>query len=73
MKRKSPSLPKQKKEIGIRKVFGVSATNIVNLLSKEFLILIGIAILIAFPVAYYLLESILQGYAHLYWFHIKST
>jgi len=52
------------KEIGIRKVFGASATNIVNLLSKEFLILIGIAMLIAFPLAYYWLDRMLQDYAY---------
>ena len=52
------------KEIGIRKVFGASVSNIVTMLSKEFLILIGIAIFIAFPLAYYWLDRMLQDYAY---------
>ena len=52
------------KEIGIRKVLGASVSNIVNMLSKEFLILVGIAMLIAFPLAYYWIEKMLQDYAY---------
>jgi len=52
------------KEIGIRKVLGASVSSIVNLLSKEFLILVGIAMLIAFPLAYYWLNKMLQDYAY---------
>jgi putative ABC transport system permease protein len=52
------------KEIGIRKVLGASVSNIVNMLSKEFLILVGIAMLVAFPVAYYWLDKMLQDYAY---------
>jgi hypothetical protein len=52
------------KEIGIRKVLGASVSNIVNMLSKEFLILVGIAIMIAFPIAFYWLERMLQDYAY---------
>ncbi len=52
------------KEIGIRKVLGASVGNIVRMLSNEFLILIGIAMLIAFPVAYYWLDKMLQDYAY---------
>ena len=52
------------KEIGIRKVLGASVTSIVLMLSKEFLILVGIAMIIAFPSAYYLLEKMLQDYAY---------
>ena len=52
------------KEIAIRKVLGASVGNIVSLLSKEFLILVGIAMLIAFPVAYYWLDSMLQDFAY---------
>ncbi|MDR0231031.1 MAG: ABC transporter permease [Dysgonamonadaceae bacterium] len=52
------------KEIGIRKVLGASVSNIVNMLSKEFLILIGVAMLIAFPLAYYWLDKMLQDYAY---------
>jgi len=52
------------KEIGIRKVLGASVSSIIMMLSKEFLILVGIAILIAFPLAYYLLDRMLQDYAY---------
>jgi ABC-type antimicrobial peptide transport system permease subunit len=52
------------KEIGIRKVLGASVSNIVNMLSKEFLILVGIAMLIAFPLAYFWLDKMLQDYAY---------
>ncbi len=52
------------KEIGIRKVLGASVAGIVEMLSKEFLILVGIAMLIAFPAAYYLLDKMLQDYAY---------
>ncbi len=52
------------REIGIRKVLGASVTGIVKMLSKEFLILVGIAMLIAFPLAYYWLDKMLQDYAY---------
>ena len=52
------------KEIGIRKVLGASVSNIVNMLSKEFLLLVGIAMFIAFPLAYYWLNKMLQAYAY---------
>ena len=52
------------KEIGIRKVFGASVSDIVTLLSKEFLILVVIAMFIAFPLAYYWLDTLLQEYAY---------
>ena len=52
------------REIGIRKVLGASVSNIVTMLSKEFLILVGIAMLIAFPLAYYWLDAMLQSYAY---------
>jgi putative ABC transport system permease protein len=52
------------KEIGIRKVFGATVAGIVEMLSKEFLILVGIAMLIAFPIAYFWLNRMLQDYAY---------
>ena len=52
------------KEIGIRKVYGASVRNIVEMLSKEFLVLVGIAMLIAFPLAYFWLDRMLQDYAY---------
>ncbi|WP_439695751.1 ABC transporter permease [Mucilaginibacter sp. AW1-7] len=52
------------KEIGVRKVLGASAASIFGLLSSEFLVLIIIAMLIASPVAWYALNSWLQGFAY---------
>ncbi len=52
------------KEIGIRKVLGASVTEIVRMLSKEFIVLVGIAMLIAFPLAYYWLDNMLRDYAY---------
>ena len=52
------------KEIGIRKVMGASVPNIVALLSKDFLKLVGIAILIASPVAWYVMNQWLQHFAY---------
>jgi len=52
------------KAIGIRKVFGASVVSIVKMLSKEFVILVGIALFIALPPAYYGLDRMLQDYAY---------
>jgi putative ABC transport system permease protein len=52
------------KEIGIRKVLGASITDIIRLLIKDFLILVGISILIALPLAYWWLDGMLQYYAY---------
>jgi putative ABC transport system permease protein len=52
------------KEIGIRKVLGASITNIVNLLSKDFLLLVLISFVIAAPVAGYFMNQWLQGFAY---------
>jgi putative ABC transport system permease protein len=51
------------KEIGIRKVLGCNVTGILTLLSKEYIILIAIANVIAWPFAYMLLQSFLQEFA----------
>ncbi len=45
------------KEIGVRKVLGASVLSLTALLSKDFLKLVGVAIVIASPVAYYLMKS----------------
>ena len=52
------------KEIGIRKVFGAKESIILMLISSDFLILISIAIVIAFPVAYYFMSHWLQNYVY---------
>ena len=52
------------KEIGIRKVLGASVPGLFILLSKEFLLMAGIANLIAWPVAYGVMKEWLQNYAY---------
>jgi len=52
------------KEIGIRKVLGASVQNVVSMLSKDFLKLVIIASLIAFPLAWYAMNQWLQSFAY---------
>lgn len=52
------------KEIGIRKVLGASISGIVGLLSKDFLVLVVIAAVIAFPLAWWAMSSWLQHFAY---------
>ncbi|MBC7923675.1 MAG: ABC transporter permease, partial [Ferruginibacter sp.] len=52
------------KEIGIRKVLGASVTNIVGLLSKDFLKLVVMANLIAWPLAWWAMRRWLQDFAY---------
>ncbi|MFN0216612.1 MAG: ABC transporter permease [Saprospiraceae bacterium] len=52
------------KEIGIRKVLGASVTSITGLLAKDFLKLVVIAIFIAMPLAYFLMQRWLADFAY---------
>jgi putative ABC transport system permease protein len=52
------------KEIGIRKVLGANLSNIIGLLSKEFLILVVLANIIAIPIAYYAMNKWLANFAY---------
>ncbi|MDP5045456.1 MAG: FtsX-like permease family protein, partial [Leeuwenhoekiella sp.] len=52
------------KEIGVRKVLGASVANLWLLLSKDFLLLVMIALLIAAPVSYYLMRQWVQKFAY---------
>lgn len=52
------------KEIGIRKVLGASTLNITTLVSKEFLILVSVAIFIAAPFGYYAADRWLENFAY---------
>ena len=55
---------KRTKEIGIRKVLGATIPNIAALLSKEFIVLVSAANLIAWPVAWYVMKRWLQNYSY---------
>lgn len=52
------------KEIGIRKVLGASANGLAGLLSKEFLILVLISCLLAFPIAWWMMHNWLDSYEY---------
>ncbi|MBB1284247.1 ABC transporter permease [Flavisolibacter sp. BT320] len=52
------------KEIGIRKVLGASVSNIVNMLSLDFVKLVVIALFIAFPLAWFAMNKWLQDFAY---------
>ncbi|MCU0325770.1 MAG: ABC transporter permease [Spirosomaceae bacterium] len=52
------------KEIGIRKVLGASVFSIINLLSKDFLKLVLVALIFASPMAYYAISNWLQNFAY---------
>ncbi len=52
------------REIGIRKVFGANENTILGLISKDFLILVAIGIVIAVPVAYYFMNRWLENYVY---------
>jgi len=60
----SYSVTRLTKEIGIRKVLGATVTGIVGLLTWEFIVLIAIANVIAWPVAYYLMSGWLENFAN---------
>jgi putative ABC transport system permease protein len=58
------SAEQRDKEIGIRKVLGASVTGIVQLLSKDFLRLVIIAIVIATPIAWFVMNKWLQAFVY---------
>jgi putative ABC transport system permease protein len=60
----SYSAESRTKEIGIRKVLGASIPNILQLLSREFLILVGLSNIIAWPLAYLAMTQWLQSFAY---------
>ncbi len=55
---------RRKKEIGIRKVLGASTEKLVTLLSREFIILVGISCLIAFPLVLIAMQAFLENFAY---------
>ncbi|AKD58631.1 hypothetical protein SD10_18520 [Spirosoma radiotolerans] len=58
------SVEARTKEIGVRKVLGASVSSIVTLLSKDFLKLVLISILVASPLAWYAMNKWLEGFAY---------
>ena len=52
------------KEIGIRKVLGASVSNLIGLLSKDFLKLVIIALIFAVPIAWFAMDKWLQDFAY---------
>jgi putative ABC transport system permease protein len=52
------------KEIGIRKILGADVTNIVGLVSKDFVVLVFVASLVAFPLAWWMLQKWLQDFTY---------
>jgi putative ABC transport system permease protein len=64
------------KEIGIRKVLGASVSNIVTLISKDYLGLVLISVVIASPIAWYAMNKWLQDFAyrvHIQWWVFALT
>lgn len=51
-------------EIGIRKVLGASTGSILALLMKDFLVLIGVSLFIAWPLAYWVIQQWLNAFAY---------
>jgi len=58
------SISKRTKEVGIRKVLGASVAQVILLFAKEFSIIIIVANIIAWPVAYFALRNWLNNYAY---------
>lgn len=52
------------KEIGVRKVMGASVFNLWGMLSKDFVLLVGISLLLAMPLAWYIMYNWLQKYQY---------
>jgi putative ABC transport system permease protein len=54
----------RKKEIGIRKILGASIKDILALISRDFLLLLFVSNIIAWPVAYLIMDKMLKAYAY---------
>ena len=58
------SAEQRTKELGIRKVLGANTLNIVGLLSKNFLVLVIISAVIAFPIAWWAMNNWLEDFPY---------
>lgn len=65
------------KEIGIRKILGAGVMNLIGLLTREYLLLVGFASLIGMPAAWYIMDQWLAGYSFRiaigWWFFIAPV
>jgi putative ABC transport system permease protein len=52
------------KEIGIRKILGANVLSLVNLISADFLKLVTVALVVASPIAWYVMHRWLEGFAY---------
>jgi putative ABC transport system permease protein len=61
---------RRSKEIGIRKILGASANTIMSMISSDFIRLVGISFIVAFPIAWLIMNNWLQSYEYrtpIYW------
>jgi putative ABC transport system permease protein len=61
---------RRSKEIGIRKILGATASNITSMISSDFLKLVGLSFVVAFPIAWLVMNTWLQSYEYrtpIYW------
>lgn len=58
------SLERRTKELGIRKVLGIRTSQIMSLISREFLIILLVAMLLSIPTSFYLVNAWLNGFAY---------
>jgi putative ABC transport system permease protein len=61
---------RRSKEIGIRKILGATANNITSMISSDFLKLVALSFLVAFPIAWWTMNNWLQSYEYrtpIYW------
>ncbi len=60
----SITVNRRTKEIGIRKVLGANVPQIINTLTREFLFLVAVANIVAWPIAYFAMRTLLDNYHH---------
>jgi predicted permease len=67
---------RRSKEIGIRKILGATVNNITSMISSDFLKLVGLSFIVAFPVAWLIMHNWLQSYEYrtpIYWWVFGSV